>query len=54
MNQTYVHLIGEGVTEKNFGKGFLADYLANFSVYVDARCVCTSRNRKKGIKYSGV
>jgi hypothetical protein len=53
MSHVFVHVVGEGDSEKNFGNGHLKDYLSNYSVYVDARCVCTSRDRKRGKKFSG-
>ncbi len=48
-----LHVIAEGRTEQGFVKNVLAPHLAKFSVFADARCVLTSRDRHTGKKYRG-
>ncbi len=48
-----LHLIAEGQAELNFAKKVLAPHLADFSIFVDARAVMTSRNRHTSYKHSG-
>ena len=46
-----LNFIVEGQTEETFVKGTLSPHLADRSIYVNVRCVMTSR--KGGLKYSG-
>lgn len=48
-----LHVIAEGPTETQFIKQIIAPYLAEFDIVTDARAVQTSRDRRKGKKYSG-
>lgn len=42
-----LHIIAEGQTEENFVNTILKPYLSNFNVFVDARCVYTSKEKQK-------
>ena len=46
-----LNFVVEGQTEEAFVKQILSPYLAGFEVWVQARCVLTSRRRN--IKYRG-
>ncbi len=48
-----LHITVEGQTEQNFARKILAPHLANHDVYVDARCVLTSRDRRASRNYRG-
>lgn len=48
-----LHLTAEGPTEKNFAIRILRPYLATFRVFVDARCVLTSKDKKASKEYRG-
>ncbi|MCL2124304.1 MAG: DUF4276 family protein [Desulfovibrionaceae bacterium] len=48
-----LHIITEGPTEKSFANNVLKPYLANFSVFVDSRCILTSKDKRTSKKYSG-
>ena len=49
----WLHIIAEGQTEQNFAKRILMPHLANFNVFVDARCVLTSKDKRTSKKYTG-
>ena len=51
-----VHVLAEGVTERSFVERILCPYLlekSNQSVYVDSRCVLTSKDLRNGRIYRG-
>jgi hypothetical protein len=48
-----LHLVVEGQTERQFAQLVLADYLAQFDVFIDARSVETSRDKKRNKIYRG-
>jgi len=48
-----LHIIAEGQTEQTFAKTVLAPYLANFNIFVDARCVLTSKDKRAAKEYRG-
>lgn len=48
-----LHVTAEGYTEQAFTKQVLAPHLAQFSVYADARCVLTSRDKRTSKTYRG-
>jgi hypothetical protein len=48
-----LHITAEGQTEQAFAKAVLAPHLAQFSVFVDARCVLTSRDKRAAKEYRG-
>jgi len=49
----WLHIIAEGQTEQNFAKRILMPHLANFNIFVDARCVLTSKDKRTSKKYTG-
>jgi hypothetical protein len=48
-----LHITVEGKTEQDFAKNILAPYLAEFNVFVDARCVLTSKDKRVAKEYRG-
>ena len=48
-----LHITAEGQTEQVFAKTVLTPHLAPFNVFVDARCVLTSKDKRaaKGIPW---
>lgn len=44
-----LHMIVEGQTEQRFAQNVLAPHLASFNVFLDARCVYTSKGYRGGI-----
>lgn len=42
-----LNVTAEGQTEETFVKQVLADYLGQFNISTDARCVQTSRDKRK-------
>lgn len=48
-----LHITVEGLTEQRFVKEVLAKHLANKSVYVDARQVLTSKDKRTGCVHRG-
>jgi len=48
-----LHITAEGQTEQNFVKRILAPHLASFQVFVDARCVLTSKDKLTSREYRG-
>lgn len=48
-----LHITAEGQTEERFVRHVLAPYLGERSVWSDARCVLTSRDKRAGILYRG-
>ncbi|WP_339136306.1 MAG: DUF4276 family protein [Candidatus Electrothrix sp. GW3-4] len=48
-----LHITAEGQTEQSFAGKVLAPHLAGFGVFVDARCVLTSRDKRKAREYRG-
>lgn len=48
-----LHIIAEGQTEQTFTKSVLAPHLSACKVFADARCVLTSKDMRRGKKYSG-
>jgi hypothetical protein len=48
-----LHVTAEGQTEQAFVKKLLAPHLADFNVFVDGRCVLTSRDKKASMEYRG-
>lgn len=48
-----LHITAEGQTEQRFAKMVLAPHLCPYQVFVDARCVLTSRNKRQGKEYRG-
>lgn len=48
-----LHVTTEGATERNFLNRVLAQHLAGFGVFVDARDVMTSRDKRRGQEYRG-
>ncbi|MEL7639689.1 MAG: DUF4276 family protein [Solidesulfovibrio sp.] len=48
-----LHITAEGQTEQTFAKNVLAPYLAEFNVFVDTRCVLTSRDKRSAKEYRG-
>lgn len=48
-----LHITTEGQTELRFVKTVLAPHLAQFNVFVDARCVLTSKDRRASKEYRG-
>ncbi|MBF0308282.1 MAG: DUF4276 family protein [Magnetococcales bacterium] len=53
VNFIRLHVTGEGQTEQAFVKDLLADYLSQFHVFTDARCVLTSKDNKAAREYRG-
>lgn len=50
---TRLHIIAEGQTERGFTERVLTPHLSAFNVFADARCVLTSKDMRRGKKYSG-
>lgn len=48
-----LHITAEGQTEQAFAKRVLAPHLAGFNVFVDGRCVLTSRDKRRAREYRG-
>ena len=48
-----LHVTGEGQTEELFVRRVLTPHLASANVFVDARCVLTSKDNRKGKEYRG-
>jgi len=48
-----LHMVVEGQTEEEFVNSVLKEHLAGFSIFVDARCVETSRSRRRRRIYRG-
>lgn len=48
-----LHVTAEGQTEQNFANRVLRPHLANLNVFVDARCVLTSKDNRAGKEYRG-
>ena len=48
-----LHVTAEGQTERSFAKKVLGPHLAERGVYVDARCILTSRDRRAAREYRG-
>lgn len=48
-----LHIIAEGQTEESFIKNIVAPYLAEYNVFIDARCVLTSKDRRSSKVYRG-
>ena len=48
-----LHITAEGQTEQEFAKKVLNPHLALFDVYVDARCVLTSKDKRASREYRG-
>ncbi|MCI5224896.1 MAG: DUF4276 family protein, partial [Candidatus Electrothrix sp. AR4] len=48
-----LHVTAEGQTEQTFTKKILAPHLAGFNVFVDARCVLTSKDKRAAREYRG-
>ena len=48
-----LHITAEGQTEKAFAKTVLAPHLATVNVFVDARCVLTSKDKRAAREYRG-
>ena len=48
-----LHVTAEGHTEQAFVKTILAPHLAGFNVFVDARCVLTSKDKRGAKEYRG-
>lgn len=48
-----LHLTAEGQTEQAFSKTILTPHLAMFDVFVDARCVLTSKDKRAAKEYRG-
>lgn len=48
-----LHITAEGQTEKAFVDRVLAPHLTQFGVYVDARCVLTSKDKRAFKEYRG-
>lgn len=53
MNPIRLHVTGEGQTEEAFVRYILTPHLSQFHVYTDARCVLTSKDKKKCKEYRG-
>ena len=48
-----LHITTEGQTEQGFVRRVLAEHLAGFHVFVDARCILTSRDKRTAKEYRG-
>jgi hypothetical protein len=48
-----LHITAEGQTEQSFAKKVLTPHLAAFKVYVDVRCVLTSKDKRGAKEYRG-
>lgn len=48
-----LHVTAEGQTEQSYTKEVLAPHLANFNVFVNARCVLTSKDKRAAKEYRG-
>ena len=48
-----LHFTAEGQTEQAFAKTVLTPHLAHYEVYVDARCVLTSKDKRAAKEYRG-
>lgn len=48
-----LHITAEGQTERLFSTKVLKPHLAAFDVYVDARCVLTSKDKRRAKEYRG-
>ena len=48
-----LHITAEGQTEQAFAKRVLVPHLAGFDVFVDARCVLTSKDKRAAREYRG-
>ncbi|OQX29056.1 MAG: hypothetical protein B0D92_05810 [Spirochaeta sp. LUC14_002_19_P3] len=48
-----LHITAEGQTEQAFVRTVLEPHLANFNVFVDARCVLTSKDKRPVKEYRG-
>ena len=48
-----LHVTAEGRTEQAFAQKVLAPHLASFNVFVDARCVLTSKDKRAAKEYRG-
>lgn len=48
-----LHVTTEGQTEQAFVKKLLAPHLADFNIFVDGRCVLTSKDKKAAKEYRG-
>lgn len=49
----HLHITAEGQTEQTFTKDVLATHLSAFKVFADARCVLTSKDKRRGKEYRG-
>ena len=49
----YLHITAEGQTEQNFARRILTPHLAKLNVFVDARCVLTSKDKRTSREYRG-
>lgn len=48
-----LHITAEGQTEQTFVKTVITPHLAEFDVFVDARCVLTSKDKRAAKEYRG-
>jgi len=48
-----LHITAEGQTERAFAERVLRPHLASFHVFVDARCVLTSKDKRAAKEYRG-
>ncbi len=48
-----LHIIAEGQTEQRFATSTLAPYLAERQIFVDSRCVMTSKDNRTHMEYRG-
>lgn len=48
-----LHITAEGATEQNFANKVLKPHLASFAVFVDVRCVLTSKDKRAAKEYRG-
>lgn len=48
-----LHITAEGSTEQAFAQKVLSPHLAQFNVFVDARCVLTSKDKRMAKEYRG-
>lgn len=48
-----LHITAEGQSEERFVKSVLTPYLGERTVWADARCVLTSKDKRAGISYRG-
>lgn len=48
-----LHITAEGQTEQRFSQQLLTPHLATFDVFVDARCVLTSKDKRTATSFRG-